>query len=428
MNPLLLDTFYAGALLASSPYFLYRMATTGKYRAGLLQRLGLIESRDGGGCFWVHGVSVGELLAARSIVDALESAFPGEETVISTTTNTGFEVAHRSYGDRFIFYFPLDFSWAVRSAFRKVRPRAVVLMEMEVWPNFLAIARSEGVPVVVANGRITEKAFRNYRRFGTLVRSMLSMVDMYLVQNETYARRLRELGVAPERVRVTGSVKFDTLSTDLDPARRRRLREEMGVSDADTLIIGGSTHEGEEAALLEAWRELAESNPRIRLLIVPRHRTRFAAVRSAVEAKGFDVFRRSELAGGGRPMGSEVLLGDTMGELEDLYEAADVAFVGGSLIPHGGQNILEPAARGVPVIFGPSMENFSEAGEMLVREGAAVRISGAGELVGALGGYLDKDRARRASEAARKAVLSAQGASAATVEAIKEVLENSVQG
>lgn len=426
MNPLLLDTFYAGALLASSPYFLYRMATTGKYRAGLLQRLGLIESRAGGACFWVHGVSVGELLAARSIVDALESTFPGDETVISTTTNTGFEVARKSYEGRFTFYFPLDFSWAVRSAFRKVRPRAVVLMEMEVWPNFLQIARSKGVPVIVANGRITEKAFRNHRRFGVLTRSMLSMVDMYLVQNDTYASRLLELGVPPERVRVTGSVKFDTLSSDLDPARRRRMREEMGVRDADTLIIGGSTHEGEEAALLEAWRELAESNPGIRLLLVPRHRTRFAAVRAGVRAKGFDVFARSELAAGGRPRGGEVLLGDTMGELEDLYETAEVAFVGGSLIPHGGQNILEPAARGVPVIFGPSMENFPDAAEMLLCDGAAVRVSDGGELVGAIRGYLDKDRARRASEAARKAVLRMQGASAATVEAIKEVLENSV--
>jgi len=423
MNPLLVDVVYAGAMLAGSPWLLYRMATTGKYRSGLRERLGFIEGRDGGDCFWVHGVSVGEILAAKGIVSALESSYPGVETVLSTTTDTGQEVARANYPGNFTFYFPLDFSWAVRRTLRRVRPRIIVLMEMEVWPNFLTIARREDVPVVVANGRITERAFNNYRRFGSLARSMLGQVDMYLVQNDTYAERLRRLGVPGDRVRVTGSVKFDALSTGADPALRERLREQMALADEQILIIGGSTHEGEEKALLDAYREISRRNRRARLLIVPRHRTRFEAVAALIRAEGFDVFRRSSLAGGARPAGGEVLLGDTMGELADLYHAADVAFVGGSLIPHGGQNILEPAARGVPVVFGPSMENFPEGRDMLVSAGAATCVSRPGELAGALEAYMDPDAARTARRAAFDALEKAGGASAATVETIGEILK-----
>ncbi len=423
MNPLVMDTLYAGALLTGSPWFLYRMATTDKYRAGLLERLGLLEGRRKDRCLWVHGVSVGEILAAKGIVSALDAAYPNVETVLSTTTNTAQEVARAHYPGRFIFYFPLDFSWAVASAFRKVRPLAVMLMEMEVWPNFLHRARSEGVAVIVANGRITDRAFQRYRRLGSLARRMLSKVDMYLVQNETYAERLRLLGVPANRVRVTGSVKFDTLPIGSAPALRRRLRKEMGVADDEILIIGGSTHEGEEKALLDAWRQMGRSGRRVRLLIAPRHKGRFRAVAALIEAEGAPVLARSAMAQPAPAGGAQVLLADTLGELADLYEAADVAFVGGSLIPHGGQNILEPAARGLPVVFGPSMENFPEARDMLVGASAATCISTESELADALSAYMDTDAARRAGQAARAALEKARGASAATVEAVREILK-----
>ncbi len=423
MNPILVDLAYAGAFLAASPYFAYKMATTGKYRSGLCQRLGLLPKRPGGRCIWVHGVSVGEVLAARGIVAGLESAFPGDEIAVSTTTNTGFEVARKNFPDKYVFYFPLDFSWAVSRAFGVVKPKAVILMEMEVWPNFLSRARRVGVPVVVANGRITERAYRNYRRVRPLAQSILGGVTLYLVQTQVYAERLVTLGVPGERVKVTGSVKFDTLSTESDAERRRRLREEMGVADGEVLLIGGSTHSGEEEALLEAYRALKGDNRRIRLLVVPRHKTRFEQVRDGIRAMGFEVFARSSIAGGARPKGDEVLLGDTMGELEALYEAADVAFVGGSLIPHGGQNILEPAAKGRPVVFGPSMENFPDAMKLLLDAGAASQVAGPAELSAAIAGYLDPAEAQRAGEAGRRAIEAAKGATARTVDAIAGTIE-----
>ncbi|MHC4712582.1 MAG: 3-deoxy-D-manno-octulosonic acid transferase [Planctomycetota bacterium] len=424
MNPVLVDVAYTGAFLAASPYFIYKMATTGKYRSGLTQRLGVLPARAGGDCIWVHGVSVGEVLAARGIVAGLETAFPGGEIAVSTTTNTGFEVALKNYPDKYLFYFPLDFSWAVGRAFRAVRPKAVVLMEMEVWPNFLHKASLLGVPVVVANGRITERAYGNYGRFRSLARTILGGVSLYLVQTETYAQRLIELGVPAERVKVTGSVKFDTLATDTDWERRARLRGEMGVGDGEVLLVGGSTHAGEEGALLETYRALKGGHPALRLLVVPRHRTRFEEVRALISGEGFGVFARSALAGGGRPKGGEVLLGDTMGELEALYEAADVAFVGGSLIRHGGQNILEPASKGKPVVFGPSMENFPDAMDLLLGEGAATQVRGEEQLGGAIEKYLEPSSAQKAGEAGRRSIIASKGATARTVGAIKEIIEN----
>ena len=426
MNPYLLDVAYAGGFLAASPYFLYKMATTGKYRAGLSQRLGFVPERTGAECIWLHGVSVGELLAARSIVAGLRKALPDVPLAVSTTTNTGHERALESYSDSHVFYYPLDFSWAVSRVFERIRPAMVVLMEMEVWPNFISRACARGVPVVVASGRITERAHRGYARFPRLVQKMLSKVDLYLMQNELYADRLRSLGVPREKVRVVGNVKFDTVSIDVDPSSRRALRSEMGVGENEILIIGGSTHAGEEQALLASYSHLRRRDPRLRLLVVPRHQTRFEEVRRLIVSQGFEVFARSSLAGGA-PAGGEVLLGDTMGELERLYEAADIAFVGGSLIPHGGQNILEPAAKGKPVVFGPSMENFPSAEELLLTAGAAVRIEGAGELGEALAGFLDGHKAAAAGEAGRAAVVGSKGATARTVEAITSILNEKKQ-
>ena len=422
MNPVLVDFLYAGALAVGSPYFFYKMLTTGKYREGLGQRLGFVPPREGERCIWIHGVSVGEVLASRTIVAGLEKALPGAQVVISTTTNTGQAVANRNYRGRHVFYFPLDFSAAVARTFRRIRPRMVILMEMEVWPNFLVQAGREGVPVVVANGRITERAALRLSRLGRLANGFLNGVSLYMVQSETYAERLRLLGVAAERIEVTGNVKFDTLSTDVDTRRAIRLREEMGVRRDEALIIGGSTHRGEEEALLDAYARLRAENKRIRLLIVPRHDIRFGEVAGLVEYRGYKVFRRSSLKGGAQPSGEEVLLGDTMGELEQLYEAADAAFVGGSLIPHGGQNMTEPAAKGKPVVFGPHIENFADASKMLLEAGAATGIEDSGQLAGALAAYIDTEAGARAGRAGREAVIRAKGATARTVDRIVQIM------
>ncbi len=285
-------------------------------------------------------------------------------------------MAEKAYAGKSVFYFPLDFSRAVARTFRRIRPSMVVLMELEVWPNFMRRARREGVPVVVANGRITERSFARFRMFGPLAGGLLGKVDLFLVQTDEYRERLLALGLDASRVAVTGNIKFDTLSTALDPARAAGMRREMGVSEEQALVIGGSTHRSEEKALLDAYRELKAGDARVRLLVVPRHRERFDEVAGLLEAEGAKVFRRSSLSSGARPAGDEVLLGDTLGELERLYEAADVAFVGGTLIDHGGQNMAEPAAKGRPVVFGPSVFNFPEASKALLDAGAARMISG----------------------------------------------------
>ena len=415
MNERLLDAVYGFALVLGAPYFIYKMATTGKYREGLRQRLGFVPGREGRECIWVHGVSVGEVLAARTIVAGLERAFPDIDIVVSTTTKTGQEVARRTYPGRKVFYFPLDFSGAVARTFRRIRPRIVVLMEMETWPNFLACAGRLSVPVVVANGRITERSFRRHMRLGRLSREFLRGVKLFLVQTKSYADRLAALGVARGEIRVTGNVKFDTLSTDLDAGRAARLREEMGVGRDEVLIIGGSTHGGEEEALLDAYARLREAAKGMRLLLVPRHDTRFNEVAQLIASRGYRVLRRSRAGKDEPPSGDEVLLGDTMGELEGLYEAADVAFVGGSLIPHGGQNIAEPAAKGKPVIFGPSVENFPDASKLLLDAGAAVQIRGRDELAGAIAAYAGTDAGAAAGRAGKNAVALAKGATARTV-------------
>ena len=429
MNAILLDAAYAAAFAAGSPYFLYKMATTGKYREGLAARLGFVQAREGGECIWVHGVSVGEVLAARSIVGGLEREFPGVDIAVSTTTGTGHSIAKRTYAGKHVFYYPIDFSRAVARTFRRIRPRAVVLMEMEIWPNFVAHAKTRGVPVVVVNGRITERSFRRFKRLGGIARDFLGKVEAFFVQTDVYAERLVALGVAAQRVSVTGNVKFDTLSTEVDANRAARIREEMGVGRDEILIIGGSTHRGEEEALLDAYARMRQAERRMRLLVVPRHDTRFDEAAAAIEARGYKVFRRSRVAKGQRPEGerpdkAEILLGDTMGELERLYEAADVAFVGGSLIPHGGQNVMEPAAKGKPVVFGPSMDNFPDAASVLLASGAARQIRDKDELADALAAYAGTNAGSAAGRAGRDAVIRSKGATAKTVAKIAEILRN----
>lgn len=422
MNPILLDLLYAGALAAGSPFLIYKMAT-GKYRRGLGQRLGFVKEREGASsCIWVHGVSVGEVLASRGLVAELENAYPGMEVAVSTTTDTGQDVARGTFPGRPVFYWPLDFSRAVARAFRRIRPRAVVLMEMEVWPNFMARANGLRVPVIVVNGRVTKRAERRLARLGGLGREFLGRVDMYLVQSDEYAERLLRLGVPPEKVKVAGNVKFDTLSTDDHAERACELRRQMGVRPGETLIIGGSTHEREEEALLSAYASIKAADKRARLLIVPRHNTRFDAVAALIAARGFPVLRRSLAANGARPIGSEVILGDTMGELEVLYEAADVAFVGGTLIDHGGQNMMEPAAKGKPVVFGPSVTNFTVAAGLLLCAGAATRIEDARGLADALRNYMGAPAGRDAGLAGRQAVIKSKGATARAVAEIKEII------
>ncbi len=427
--PSIVDFAYYGALHLAWPYLLYKVAPARgrRHLSGLAERMGRCAPRQGDRpCIWIHGVSVGEIRAAGPLIAALDQHLPGYDVALSTTTGTGQEVARRSYADRQVFYYPLDLSFAVRRCFDAIRPDLVVLVELEIWPNFLGEAWRRRVPVALVNGRISEKSFNGYRLVRRWLFDPIGKIGRFCVQTETYAERFRRLGIPDRQIHITGSMKYDQIRVAAD-ADGAAVRRDIGVGPDDLVVIGGSTHPGEERALLLAYERLRARHPRLRLVLVPRHTERTDEVRRQVAELGQSAVRRTERlqARATAPLApGEVLLVDTIGELGRLYAAADVVFVGGSLIPHGGQNMLEPAALGKPTVFGPSYENFIEPVERLLAARGARLVPGEPELERALGELLDRpDEARAMGERGREAMLAARGATARTVAVIQDLLE-----
>ena len=411
------DLLYLLAAVLLTPYFIWRRLVKRKRSAPWHSKLGYVTERAAGvPRVWIHAVSVGEAAAAETLVKVLRQSRPGLEVVVSTTTTTGQEVALKRYGQDLVFYYPLDLSWAVRRALERVKPALLVLMESEVWPNMSAEAARRGIPVVVVNGRVTERAARRYKRFWFLVGPSFRRVQRWLVQSEEYAARLRGLGVDAQRIEVAGNLKYDAIDTTLDPDARADLRAKLGIAPDALVLVGGSTHPSEETELLSAYKQLREGPcPALRLILVPRHPERTPAVEAEVIAAGFPCQRLSALGTSGTQSAS-VLLVDTVGELKGMYQAADVAFVGGSLIPHGGQNVMEPCGLGVPVVHGPHMHNFNEAMEVLRSCNGSVEVARGG-LAAALERLCrDQAGAQAMAGRAREAFLSRQGAARRAVE------------
>ncbi|MBI1853089.1 MAG: 3-deoxy-D-manno-octulosonic acid transferase [Planctomycetes bacterium] len=417
------DTVYLVAAILASPYLAFKLATSARYRAGIFQRLGFGRRRRGTRpCLWLHGVSVGEVLAATKFVEEFEREFAHWDVVISSTTKAGVKVARDRFGKHRVIYYPLDFSFAVRSAIRRVRPAVFALMELEIWPNLLLSMDREGIPVVLLNGRISEKSFRGFRAWQHLLSEPLGRIDLYCVQDETYADRLRRLGVSPEKLVITGTMKFDTIVTEQADAVREQVARELGLDGASAILVGGSTHEPEEIALFDAYRSLRERIPGLRLVLAPRHTERVRDVALAIEARGGKCITRVE-RDQPVPRGDAVILVATMGELGRIYSVADVVFVGGSLIPHGGQNMMEPAGLGKAVVFGSYVDNFRESVDLLLRDVAAIQVSDETELVQALGDLLsDPARARDIGRRARSVVERNQGASRRNLDILRERL------
>ena len=420
-----LHLFYDGVLLLaallSSPWWLARSAVDPIFRRMLLQRLGFglaaapadsVRQR-----VVVHGVSVGEVKAASSIIEQLRIERPDLEVVISTTTATGAEVARRIYPDHDVVRFPFDISFVVRRFLRRVAPAAVVLVELEIWPNFLRAVNRAGVPIAVVNGRITERSHRRYLRVRSLM-PQFQRISLFCVQDKLYARRFEELSHGPDRILVTGNIKADSFPVgrrDVDPELARHL----GGAPGQLVLVAGSTHDPEERLITEAWMSSA---PESRLVIVPRHPERAAGICRELAALGSSPQRLTFLREGieTRDPRRPVLV-DTIGELEGVYALADLVFVGGSLIQHGGQNMLEPAAQGLPILYGPSTENFPQEAELLERVGASRRLSGPEELGDAFAALLADAAAReRMSRAGLEAVQTQQGATRKTTRALLE--------
>lgn len=424
----LVDFAYYGGLLLASPFLAAKLAPKRgrRHLTGLRERLGECPRRPGQRpCVWIHGVSVGEVRVASLLMKALETALPDHELVLSTTTGTGQEVARRAHPRQRVIYYPIDFSWAVRRTLDAIRPDLVVLVELEIWPNFLTEAYRRGVAVALANGRISEKSFRGYRHVRGWLFDPLGKIGRFCVQTDTYADRFLRLGIPARQIVVTGSMKYDQISTQAaDPEATRR---DMGLGRDEPVLIGGSTHPGEERALVEAYARLRARHPDLRLVLVPRHTERAPEIERMVGELLPGVQRRSHRLAhriqDPLPPG-QVLLVDTIGELGRLYAACDVAFVGGSLIPHGGQNMLEPVALGRPTVFGPSWVNFKEPVERLLGAGGAREVSGPEDLQRALGELLDRrEDATAMGERGRQAILDARGATERTVRVLQDYLQ-----
>ena len=428
MTGLLIDALYLAGLLATSPIWLYRMIRHGRYRTGVGHRFGLVPVRYGlQPTLWVHGVSLGEVNAARTLVADLHGQLPDYRVVISSTTDTGMAAARRLFAaDHMVFGWPLDFSFAVGRALDRIRPAMVVLMEGEVWPNFLTACNRRGVPVVVVNARMSaDKGYPRYRRLGTLAPKLFNRLTAIGVQDASYADRYRSLGVEADKLHMTGMMKFDTAAVADRLDGQEALAAAMGLADADRLVLGGGTGPGEERILLDVFERLRPEHPSARLAIVPRKPERFDEVARLIAERGLTVVRRSRQADGADPPadrgGGAVLLGDTMGELRKFYALADAVFVGRSLVPMGGSDMIESAALGRPTAFGPHTFNFPQADHLA--EHGCVRVADADALCEQFGAWLsDPAAAAEAGLAAQQYVRSRQGATRRNVEMICRLL------
>jgi 3-deoxy-D-manno-octulosonic-acid transferase len=409
----LLDYIYLFVLSLLSPWLLFRAFRTGRYRRGLADKLFGLGKSPGKGVVWFHGVSVGEIHLLRQVIAAFRRRYPDIPCVLSTTTDTGYDEARRCFRDLFVFYYPFDFSWAVRRSLRTLSPRLIVLAEAELWPNFLMAARRQGVPVAVINGRMSPRSFKRYQRIKPLPRWLFGQIDMLLMQTEDYARAVRLLGVQPDRVAVTGNIKFDGVLMDRRNPRTDQLRDILKVKDDELIWIAGSTQAPEEEIVLPIWQKLRSDHPNLRLFLVPRHKERFEEVAHLLAQSGVDFARRSSDADLSKP----VVLVDSMGELGPLWGLADVAFVGGSLDGRrGGQNMIDPAAFGAAVVFGPHVWNFADTAARLIDAHAACQVSDPRQLQSIMHTLLeDVEERHRLGAAARAFVQRQQGATEHTI-------------
>lgn len=428
-------TLYSIALTAAFalmlPLFILRRQ---KYASGLKQRLGNYPEFD---CderpvIWLHCVSVGETNAARPLVDAIQKEFPSHRLVISTTTKTGQELAQKIFAGKAdaVFYFPFDWKFSVRRALDNYRPSVVLLMETEIWPRFISEAKKSGAKVAIVNGRLSEKSFRRYSKVRAFVSRVLDDVDLALMQAEADAGRIAPLGINPDKVFVTGNLKFDLNATQAEFDETDYLRERFRFDGELPLIVAASTHDPEERWILESLD--GELGTTCRLLIAPRHPERFDAVADYLKRyTDHKVVRRSapELR---TDKTADVVLLDSIGELRSVYPLADIVFVGGSLIPHGGQSILEPGAAGKAVVTGSHTHNFSEAVSTFLKNDALIQLPDlaaeevADRLSKVLSGLLeDPDRRSALGSNAIQVMQANRGATERTVAQLRRLISRS---
>ncbi len=446
----LLDCVYLLILILASPWLFYAAWRHGKYRRGLRQkllglvpRLECVEHQPGTAgpsgpaaekiewtpraphtCrprIWFHAVSVGEVNLLEPLLDRVQQWLPNGQCVISSTTQTGYELAKRKYPEHPVMYCPLDFSWAVRNALRRIRPNLLVLVELELWPNLLSEAKRQGVRVAIVNGRLSDNSFRGYQRLRPLLRGWLRAIHGVAAQSSQCRDRFIALGVPSNRVRDVGSVKFDGAATDRHNPRTAKLVKLAGLQGDQLVFLAGSTQAPEESLAIETFRELKHEFPQLYLILVPRHPTRFGEVATLLDRTKLPWQRRSQLVEH-RSFDARILLVDTVGELGAWWGRADIGFVGGTMGRRGGQNMLEPAGFGVPISFGPHTWNFRDVVEMLTMREAAVVVTNGHEITEFVRKcLLNTDFRYTLGARARQSVQEHKGAADRTVEMLSSL-------
>ena len=427
------------AALVALPYYGAKIAFTGKYRKSIGPKLGFVR-RDvfadmrGSPRIWIHAVSVGEVIASTPIIATLRKDFPEACLVLSTSTETGQEVARRiTAGITAAIYYPLDIPWSIRKVMNLVKPDLFVLTETELWPNFLRICGERGVKVAMVNGRVSPRSYRGYRMTRFFWRKVIGAIDGAGVISDIDACRLREIGMPPVRIAVLGNAKYDSMTAEASPGWKEEIARIVNFTAQDRVLVAGSTHEGEERIVLDVYKRLLLDDPAFKLVIVPRHIERGRAVLEEVKTAGFpDAITMTEIRGGRSRLDERVIVVDVIGELFKVYSLATVSFCGGSLAPKGGHNILEPAAWGKIVFYGPFMDDFREEKAILEAAGAGITVRNKDELYEGICALL-RDPAELAArgERGRAAVSANMGAARRYADMIARVLNsdtNSARG
>ena len=427
--PWLRNLVYLLLIVVVLPKLIYSAMRYGKYRQGFAEKfLGFvprIKIDSNQRCIWFHAVSVGEVNLLQTLIKEIEQRDPQCHCVISTTTRTGYELARKKYAPRTVFYCPLDFSWAIKGALKRIQPNLLVLAELELWPNLIHFAAKQA-KVMVVNGRLSATSTRGYRRLGFMIKPTVKQLDHIAVQNDEYYQRFLSIGATTAQLTLTGSIKFDGAPSDRQNKQTVELKRLAGISASDFVIIAGSTQVEEEQISLHVFQQLLPQIPQLKLVIVPRHPERFDDVARAIETTGLLSCRRSMIT---KPLdtNTKIILVDAIGELGAWWGLADIGFVGGSMGKRGGQNMIEPAAYGVAVCFGPNTTNFRDVVEMLLANNAAQVVHNQTEFEQfVLDGINDPMKANKMGQRAKQFVHEQQGATTRSVDIIFSLFNSSL--
>ena len=433
MNPACLGYMglTSGLFLFALPYALLYMKLTGRYRSSISQRIGIYPPLNlpvtHSQRIWLHAVSMGEVNAAVPIIEALQALAPCCTIILSTTTEHGQTLAKtRLPADVVCIYAPIDCILSVTSALRQIKPDLLVCLETELWPNWLMIAHRMGIKTAIVNGRISGRAIKRYRMIRPLMKEVLGSMNVFSMIQEIDARRIREMGAPPEKIRVNGNAKYDLLLRQSDSRRPEQIRywqRIFGVKGDEPVFLAGSTRHSEEKIILDAYQKVILKAPNTLLILAPRHLDRTRHIEKIIKARGLDCQLRTCLENNGKNRTAPVVILDTMGELQAIYSIATVVFCGGSLAPLGGQNILEPAVWAKPVLYGPYMEDFLDARSLLENTGGGIEVKDGNDLAEKVLFFITRpDQAQKTGNSARRAVEMNQGAAQKHAEVICSLL------